>query len=106
MPSIIILSRHLAAKRKFCAVIAMSQVVILPSFWHYYIVKVKQGGHYMAKDTVKFTVRIDPETLKKFHYVAEYNARSANREIHFLIRRHIAKFEEEHGKIDPADLED
>lgn len=28
----------------------------------------------------QFTVRVDPELLKKFRYVAEFNARSANRE--------------------------
>lgn len=33
----------------------------------------------------KFTVRIDSELLKKFRYVAEYNARSANREIEVRI---------------------
>lgn len=47
----------------------------------------------------KFTIRVEEETLKKFHYVAEYNARSANRELEVLMKRHIAKFEKEHGKI-------
>lgn len=46
-----------------------------------------------------FTVRIEDEILKKFHYVAEYNARSANKEVAFLIRKRIADFEKAHGKI-------
>lgn len=48
----------------------------------------------------KFTVRIDSELLKKFRYVAEYNARSANREIEVLIKQHIQEFEQTHGKIE------
>lgn len=38
----------------------------------------------------KFTIRVEEE---------EYNARSANRELEVLMKRHIAKFEKEHGKI-------
>lgn len=48
----------------------------------------------------KFTIRIDSELLKKFRYVAEYNARSANREIEVLIKQHILKFESTHGTIE------
>ncbi len=51
----------------------------------------------------KFTVRIDSELLKKFRYVAEYNARSANREIEVLIKQHISEFEQAHGKIECED---
>ena len=47
----------------------------------------------------QFTIRIDPELLKKLRYVAEYNARSANREVEVLIREHVAQFEKDHGKI-------
>lgn len=49
----------------------------------------------------KFTLRIDAELLKKFHYVAKYSSRSANREIEILIKRHIAEFERQHGQIEP-----
>ena len=37
--------------------------------------------------------------LRKFGYVAEYNARSANREVEFLMKKRIAEFEKNHGKI-------
>lgn len=53
----------------------------------------------MSKDTAKFTLRTDLEMMKKFHFVAEYNARSANRELEIIMKQHIAEFEEEHGKI-------
>lgn len=49
----------------------------------------------------KFTIRVEEETLKKFRYVAEYNARSANRELEVLMKRHIAKFEKRTRKDCP-----
>lgn len=47
----------------------------------------------------KFTLRINDDLLKKFHYISEYNARSANSELTILIRKHIAEFEKLHGII-------
>ena len=47
----------------------------------------------------KFTLRINEELLKKFRYISEYNARSANSELTTLIKKHIAEFEKENGKI-------
>ena len=46
----------------------------------------------------KFTLRINEELLKKFRYISEYNARSANSELTILIRKHIAEFEKQHEK--------
>lgn len=54
----------------------------------------------MANDISKFTVRIDADLLKKFKIVADYNARSANRELEVLMKNHVTKFEQEHGKIE------
>lgn len=53
----------------------------------------------MPSSLPQFTIRIDPELLKKLRYVAEYNARSANREVEVLIKEHVSQFEKEHGKI-------
>ncbi|MGK0551943.1 Arc family DNA-binding protein [Enterococcus faecalis] len=46
-----------------------------------------------------FAIRIPKELLEKLKYIAEYNARSANKEIEFLVRTHVNNFEKEHGKI-------
>ena len=46
------------------------------------------------------SIRIDEEMLNKLHYVADYEARSANGQIIILIRDCIKTFEEEHGKIE------
>lgn len=53
----------------------------------------------MTSNTAKFTLRTDSDLLKKFRYVADYNARSSNRELEVLMKKHIAEFEKEHGKI-------
>lgn len=53
----------------------------------------------MKDDTVKFTLRTDSDLLKKFHFVADYNGRSANRELEVLMKKHIYEFENIHGKI-------
>jgi hypothetical protein len=48
----------------------------------------------------RYTLRIDRDDLDKLAYIAEYNGRSKNREIEWLVRRHIREFEKEHGKIE------
>ena len=53
----------------------------------------------MKADTAKFTLRTDSDLLKKFHFVADYNGRSANREIEVLMKKHISEFESINGKI-------
>lgn len=53
----------------------------------------------MQNDIVKFTLRTEAELLKRFRYVAEYNARSINRELEVIMKKHIAEFEKSHGEI-------
>lgn len=53
----------------------------------------------MKSELSKFTLRTDAELLKKFRFVADYNARSANREIEVLMKKHVDEFEKKHGKI-------
>lgn len=53
----------------------------------------------MKSESSKFTLRTDTELLKKFRFVADYNARSANREIEVLMKKHVDEFEKKHGKI-------
>lgn len=62
--------------------------------------KTYEEVYRMPSDTAKFTIRTESDLLKKFRYVAEYNARSANRELQVLMKKHIAEFESIHGKID------
>lgn len=52
-----------------------------------------------------FAIRIPKEKLEKLKYIADYNARSANKEIEYLVTRHISDFEKEHGKIEILDID-
>lgn len=47
-------------------------------------------------------LRIDSETHYKLQYIAQYEGRSINGEVLYLIRREIERFEKEHGKINEA----
>ena len=58
-----------------------------------------EGSSFMKVKKLKFTVRVEEDLLRKFGYVAEYNARSTNREVEFLMRKRIIEFEKIHGRI-------
>lgn len=78
----------------------MPSIYFLPSLRPYNDVIMLMEGVYMSFKLSKFTLRIDSDLLQKFRFIAEYNARSANREIELLIRKHIQDFEKKHGKIE------
>ncbi len=46
------------------------------------------------------SIRIDADTLQKFHYVAKYDHYSASGKIMSLIHKTIRDFEKVHGKIE------
>lgn len=46
-----------------------------------------------------FAIRIPVELLTKLKYVADFNGRSANKEIEQLIKDHVTSFEKIHGDI-------
>ncbi len=54
----------------------------------------------MKDNKPRYTLRVAPELLEKLGYIAEYEGRTKNKELERLIRLHIEKFEQEHGKIE------
>lgn len=52
----------------------------------------------------RFSLRIDPELLDKFGYVADYDGRTKNGQLVYLIRKYVEAFESKHGTIDPSEL--
>ena len=58
----------------------------------------------MEDNMIRYTLRTDKVLFRKFRYVAEYEGRSANKEIEQFIKRRVAEFEKEHGKISITDL--
>lgn len=53
----------------------------------------------MEDKLLRYTLRIDRRLFAKFRYVAEYNGRSANKELEQMMKRRVEKFEKEHGEI-------
>lgn len=53
----------------------------------------------MASKYPMFGLRIPRELLDKLKYIADYNGRSANKEIEQLIIKHVNNFEKENGPI-------
>ena len=54
----------------------------------------------MDDQLLRYTLRVNRELFAKFRYIAEYEGRSANREIEQHMKQRVKKFEEEHGKIE------
>ncbi len=53
----------------------------------------------MTDELLRYTLRIDRELFAKFRYVAEYEGRSANKEIEQMLKKRVAEFEKKHGEI-------
>ena len=47
-----------------------------------------------------YNLRVDENSYKKLKYIADYNHRSVNSHIEFLIEQCINDFEKQNGKID------
>lgn len=54
---------------------------------------------YGKYNNPRTAIRIPRETLEKLKYVADYNGRTANKEVEFIAVRYISEFEKEHGVI-------
>ncbi len=54
----------------------------------------------MENKLLRYTLRIDRRLFEKFKYVAEFEGRSANKEIERLIKNLVARFEKENGAIE------
>ena len=55
----------------------------------------------LKKDNSKHLgLRIDSELHGKLRYISDYEGRSANGEVIWLIRKAVEEFERQHGKIE------
>ncbi len=54
----------------------------------------------MDDKLLRYTLRIDRLLFQKFRYIAEYEGRSANKEIEQYLKKRVAEFEHLHGKIE------
>ena len=51
------------------------------------------------KENKHLGIEIDPNTHRKIKYIAEYEGRSINGQVLYLVRKCIESFEKEHGEI-------
>ncbi len=54
----------------------------------------------MDDKLLRYTLRVDRTLFRKFRYIAEFEGRSANKEIEQYLKRCVSEFEEKHGRID------
>ena len=57
----------------------------------------------MDDKLVRYTLRVDRLLFKNFRYIAESEGRSANKEIEQYLKKRVAEFEKENGKIELED---
>ncbi len=51
------------------------------------------------KDLPRYTMRIERPLLDRLQYIAQYEGRTANKQLEQLVKRHIAAFEKQYGEI-------
>ena len=54
----------------------------------------------MSENLTRYTLRVSRLLLDKLGYIAEYEGRTKNKELEQMIKKRIADFEKEIGKID------
>jgi len=59
----------------------------------------------MEDSIVRYTLRVNRKLFRKFRYIAEYEGRSANKEIEQYMKRRVRDFEERHGMIEAREDE-
>ena len=53
----------------------------------------------MDDKLLRYTLRVDRVLFQKFRYIADAEGRSANKEIEQYLKRRVAEYERENGKI-------
>ena len=54
----------------------------------------------MIDKLLRYTLRVDRILFQKFRYIAESEGRSANKEIEQYLKKRVAEYEKEFGKIE------
>ncbi len=53
----------------------------------------------MSVQANPYPLRIEKEILEKAKFIAKENGRSLNKEIEFVLKKHIAQYEKDYGVI-------
>ena len=68
--------------------------------WTQFIFWVMQLAIVVQEKDKHLGLRIDQQLHYKLQYISQYEGRSINGEVLYLIRREVERFEKEHGKIE------
>lgn len=61
----------------------------------------------MRNNFPRYTLRTSPEILYKVGYIANFEGRTKNKEIEFILKKHIDEFERQYGEIPlPENIEE
>ena len=61
----------------------------------------------MKKEFPRYTLRVSAELLYKLGYIADFGGRTKNREIEYILKKHVNEFERNYGEISlPSDIEE
>ncbi len=59
----------------------------------------------MKDKLLRYTLRVDRSLFAKFRYIAEFEGRSANKEIEQFLKKRVAEFESQNGEIEVGEDE-
>ena len=54
----------------------------------------------MKDNKTRYTLRMDAQQLEKLQYIAEYEGRTKNGQLVYMVNRLIEEFEKKHGPIE------
>ena len=64
--------------------------------------RIKSWYASMDQKLLRYTLRVDRIFFQKFRYIAESEGRSANKEMEQYLKKRVAEYEKEFGKIEVA----
>lgn len=64
--------------------------------------RIKSWYASMDQKLLRYTLRVDRILFQKFRYIAESEGRSANKEMEQYLKKRVAEYEKEFGKIEVA----
>lgn len=62
--------------------------------------RIKSWYASMDQKLLRYTLRVDRILFQKFRYIAESEGRSANKEMEQYLKKRVAEYEKEFGKIE------
>ena len=72
----------------------------MTQYFHYNLVMIMSEEDKMDDKLLRYTLRVDRLLFQKFRYLAESEGPSANKEIEQYLKKRVAEYEKNNGKIE------